>query len=426
MTSSSMTSSRLPAQNGELIDRRLPIRFTWNGKALNGLAGDTIASALMANGIKVVSRSMKYHRPRGYMTADYWDPNGFVQVGDDPNVRSGHRLAEEGMVVEPQNVWPNLDYDVKAANGLVGRFLSAGFYYKTFMQPQLWPMFEKVLATFAPGGTVDLETPLRLHDKRYAHPDVVVAGGGPAGMSAALAAAQAGSKVMLVEHNHHLGGHLLWGTDEDRELAARLANACVEAGVEILTDSTVTGRYEDNWVAIVQRSHPLAVERLIKARAKSLVVAPGLIERPYVFAGNDKPGVMLSGAVRRLINLYSVKPGSNAVVVTANAEGDAAVADLERAGIHVARVVDERAGEHLVSAEGSQKTVESVTLGDGSTVDCDLLVTAVGWTAPTSLLNMAGDRPVYDPAAARFFPGASIDNVLTTCLLYTSPSPRDS
>ncbi|MEM7322915.1 MAG: 2Fe-2S iron-sulfur cluster-binding protein, partial [Actinomycetota bacterium] len=309
------SSHRLPAQPGELIDRSAEVRFTWNGTSMTGLQGDTIASALMANGVRVVSRSMKYHRPRGYLTADYWDPNGFVQVGDEPNVRSGHRLVEPGMIIDPQNVWPSLDRDIKAANGLVGRFLSAGFYYKTFMKPQrLWPTFEKVLATFAPGGTVDLDTPHRLYDKRHTHPDVVVAGGGPAGMAAAIAAAEAGARVMLVEHTHHLGGHLLWGTDEDRALAARLAADAAAAGVEILTDSTVTGRYEDNWVAIVQRNHPLAEERLIKARAKVLVTAPGLIERPYVFQGNDKPGVMTSGAVRRLINLYGVRPGSRAVV----------------------------------------------------------------------------------------------------------------
>ena len=154
--------ARLPVQAGEVIDRDTPINFTWNGNPLFGFAGDTIASALMANGVRIVSRSMKYHRPRGYMTNDFWDPNAFVQVGDDPNVRSAHRLLENGMAIEAQNVWPSLDRDIKAANGLVGRFLSAGFYYKTFIRPQkLWPAYEKVLATFAPGGKVDLDTPHR-------------------------------------------------------------------------------------------------------------------------------------------------------------------------------------------------------------------------------------------------------------------------
>ena len=214
---------RLPSSAGEVIDRRRPLSFTWNGKKLSGFAGDTIASALAANGVTVMSRSMKYHRPRGLLTADYWDPNAFVQVGDEPNVRAAHRLLEAGMDVRAQNVWPSLKHDVKAANGLVGRFLTAGFYYKTFMKPAaLWPRYEHVLARFAPGGTVDLDTPHGYFDKRYAHPDVVVAGAGPAGLAAAIAAAEAGADVMLVEHEPLIGGHLLWGSHNDRATAATL------------------------------------------------------------------------------------------------------------------------------------------------------------------------------------------------------------
>ena len=408
-----MTMSRLARQSGEVIDRTTPVQFSWNGKTITGFAGDTIASAIAANGHRIMSRSMKYHRPRGLLTADYWDPNAFVQVGDEPNVRSAHRLVESGMMVTPQNVWPSLDYDIRAANQLVGRFLSPGFYYKTFIHPQkLWPAYEKVLSQFAPGGTVDINSALGYFDKRYTHPDVVVAGGGPAGLAAATAAATHGASVLLVEHEHHLGGHLRWGTDEDRSLADTLEAAAREVGVEILTNSTVTGRYEDNWLGIVQRSHPIATERLIKARAKTLIVAAGLIERPYVFAGNDRPGVMMAGAASRLIKMYGVKPGDRAVVFTANESGDAAAVDLERAGVDVARIVDARNGENIVSAEGSQKVVKAVTLGDGTTVDADLLVTAAGWTAPTSLLNMSGDRPIYDPIAARFFSNRTPNNVL--------------
>jgi sarcosine oxidase, subunit alpha len=410
---------RLPPRPGEVIDRSAPIRFTWRGRPYSGYAGDTIASALAASGVRVFSRSLKYHRPRGLLTASYHDPGVLVQVGPEPNVRGGHRLAEDGMDVRPQNVWPNLRFDVKAANRLVGRFLSPGFYYKTFMRPRrLWPAYEHVLQRFAPGGSVPDAPPPAYYDKRYAHPDVVVAGGGPAGMAAAVAAAQAGARVLLVEEEHALGGHLRWGGDADRGALAKLvADVAAADGIEVLTDSVVAGRYDGNWLAIVERSRragpgptatgdsgagSLPAERLIKARAGTLVVAAGLIERPYVFAGNDLPGVLLSTGARRLLNLYAVRPGERAVVLTANADGDAAAADLAAAGVEVARVLDARRGHGLVRARGRNR-VQAVDCSDGRTVECDLLVTATGWTAPTSLLNMAGDRPVFDPRANRFF-----------------------
>ena len=410
-----MTMSRLGAQPTEVIDRSTKLRLKWNGKRFSGFEGDTIASALAAAGEHVFSRSMKYHRPRGILTADYWDPNLLVQVGDDPNVRAGHRLLEAGMDVRAQNVWPSLHRDIKAANGLVGRFLTAGFYYKTFMRPQrLWPAYERVLATFAPGGKIDLDTPHRYHDKRYSHPDVVVAGAGPAGIEAALAAAATGARVLLVEHEHAVGGHLRYSSRESARTALDELRAALDASdVEVLTDSTVTGRYEDNWLGIVQRNHPIAVERLIKARAKVLVVAPGLIERPYVFSGNDRPGVITSGAARRLVNLWGVKPGERAVVFTANSDGDAAAADLDRVGVEIAAVIDGREGRRVSAAQGAPKRLEAVVAG-GTRMEADLLVVAAGWTAPTSLLNMAGDRPTYDPAAARFFASDPPGNVLAT------------
>lgn len=409
--------SRLAPQPGEVIDRRRPVTFTWNGRTHRGYHGDTIASALAASGVRIFSRSYKYHRPRGLLTADYLDPGCSVQVGDEPNVRGAHRLVEDGMAVSSQNTWPSLAFDVKAVNGLAARFLAPGFYYKTFIKPErLWPLYEKVLRRFVHAGQVSDGGSPSTFDKRYAHPDVVVAGGGPAGMAAAVAAARAGSTVMLVEEEHELGGHLRYGDADDlavlRDLRAQVA---AEPRIEVLTDSVVTGRFDDNWLAVVQRGLPQVFERLVKARAKTVVAAPGLIERPYVFEGNDLPGVMLSTAVRRLINLYAVCPGRRAVVLTANPEGDAAVADLRRANVEIAAVVDARAGERIVRATG-RSGVTGVQLSSGAEVACDLLVTAVGWTAPTSLLNMSGDRPVYRPSAARFLPDPERlpDNVLPT------------
>ncbi|HEX4658243.1 MAG TPA: 2Fe-2S iron-sulfur cluster-binding protein, partial [Streptosporangiaceae bacterium] len=187
-------SMRIAPQPGEVIDRATELTFNWNGKAFRGYAGDTIVSALAAAGERVFSRSMKYHRPRGLLTASFHDPGCMVQVGDEPNVRGAHRLLADGMAVTSQNTWPSLRFDVKAANRFAGRFLGAGFYYKTFMRPQaLWPAYESVLRRFVIGGSVSPDTPHTLPEKRHAHPDVLVAGGGPAGMAAALAAARAGA-----------------------------------------------------------------------------------------------------------------------------------------------------------------------------------------------------------------------------------------
>jgi sarcosine oxidase, subunit alpha len=397
---------RLGVQPGEVIDRDRELTFSWNGRPFPAYAGDTIVSALAAAGERVFSRSMKYHRPRGLLTASFHDPGCMVQVGDEPNVRGGHRLVTAGMRVTAQNSWPSLRFDAKAVNQLAGRFLTAGFYYKTFMRPQaLWPAYEGVLRRFVNGGTVSPDSPAARPEKRYAHPDVLIAGGGPAGMAAAAAAARAGASVLLIEEEHRLGGHLRFGDEADLAALGELERQVrAEPGIEVLTDSVVLGRYDGNWIAVLERgSGPAEGERLIKARAKTLVVAPGLIERPYVVQGNDLPGVMLSTAVRRLINLYAVRPGERAVVLSANAAGDAAVADLKRAGVEVARVEDARLGGDITAITG-RGGVRTVEVADGTKINCDLVVMAIGWTAPTSLLNMSGDRPVYSPQAARFFP----------------------
>jgi sarcosine oxidase, subunit alpha len=397
---------RAAPRPGEVIDRSAPFRFVWNGRSHWGFEGDTIVSALTASGERVFSRSFKYHRPRGVLTATFHDPNCLVQVDDEPNVRGAHRRLRPGMRVRAQNAWPSLGFDVGSANAALSRFMGAGFYYKTFIKPQrLWPAYEQVLQRFAAGGRVPANSPRGDYDKRYAHPDVLVAGGGPAGISAALAAAEAGASVMLVEEEYELGGHLRYGQAGELAVLAALRQAVTEqAGIEVLLNSAVTGRYDDNWVAVLQRELPRVTERLIKARPKVLVVAPGLIERPYVFEGNDLPGVMLATGARRLVNLYSVRPGRRAVVFTANEEGLAAAEDLDAVGVEVVQVVDARRGEGIRRARG-RSHVLAVELEDGADVACDLLVTAVGWTAPTSLLNMAGDVPRYDENAARFVPG---------------------
>jgi sarcosine oxidase subunit alpha len=405
---------RLTPQPGEVIDRSDSFSFSWNGRNRQAYRGDTIISALAAAGERVFSRSFKYRRPRGILSANFLDPGCQLQVDGEPNVRASHRQVEPGMVVRAQNVWPSLRHDLRSPNQWLSRFLTVGFYYKTFMKPGfLWPAYQKVLREMGtPGGTVSRNVQPARFDKRHAHPDVLVAGGGPAGLAAALGAAEAGARVLLVEEEHQLGGHLRWGDARELELLSELRGAiAARPEIEVLVDSVVTGRYDANWIAVVQRNLSGIDERLVKARAKVLVVAPGLIERPYVFEGNDKPGVMLSTAVRKLIHLYAVKPGRRAVVFTANQAGEEAAEDLERAGVEVTRLVDARRGERLLRAVG-RGGVQTVELGDGSRIAADLLVTAVGWTTPTALLNMAGDVSRFDHRAGRFFPSRLPDEVL--------------
>lgn len=410
-----MSPYRLDHRPGEVIDRARDLTFEWNGETHQALLGDTIASALAASGVRIFSRSYKYHRPRGILTATYHDPNLMVQVGDEPNVRAGHRRVEEGMEVDPQNAWPSLDFDIKASNRLVGRFLSPGFYYKTFMAPRpLWPAYQKVLSRFANGGVVDPETVPGRFDHRHVHPDVLVAGGGPAGMAAALAAADAGASVILVEEEPSLGGHLRYGSQQDLATLTELRDRVEpHPGIEVMTDAVVTGRFDHNWVSVVQRDVPGVTERMVKARVKCLVLAVGTLERPYVFKGNDLPGVMLSTAVRRLVNLYAVRPGDRAVVLTANTSGDAAIADLEAAGVEIAAVIDARTGGGIHEAAGS-KELSSVLDSRGRRVEADLLVTATGWTTPTALSDMSGGKNVYHAESARYVPTGLPDDVMAT------------
>ena len=203
------TSNRLHPKQGEAIDRSTTIRFTFDGVEYTAYPGDTVASALTAAGVKVLSRSFKYHRPRGLLCCSGHCPNCLVQIGDEPNVRACTRPVEEGMDVHAQNVWPSLNRDLLSLTQLGSRFMPVGFYYKTFIRPQkLWPLYEHTLRHIAGLGEVSLDTPPGEFDKQYLHTDVVVVGGGPAGISAALSAAEAGAQVLFFDESSALGGHL--------------------------------------------------------------------------------------------------------------------------------------------------------------------------------------------------------------------------
>jgi sarcosine oxidase subunit alpha len=418
-------SQRLPTRVGEVIDRRQVVQFTFAGKPYTAHPGDTIASALAANGVQLISRSFKYHRPRGLLCCAGHCPNCLVQIGNEPSVRACTRPVEEGMVVEPQNARPSLERDIMSLTQLGDRFLPVGFYYKTFIHPQrLWPVYERLLRGAAGLGKIDPQTmiPPGYH-KQYLHLDLAVIGGGPAGMQAAVTAAQAGARVALFDENSQLGGHTRYVQDSDGgELPAMQAPP---HNLMIYTDTTVLGWWEDNWLAAVSG------QRLYKIRAQSVIVASGAMEQPLVFDNNDLPGIMLGSGVQRLVNLYAVKPGEKAVIVTANHQGWQVAAACLAAGITVAAVVDERPAQKddlvqqlidagtavywhhtILRAAGSGRVQQAVIAPvdeqgqvnkDGQqNIACDLVALSVAWTPANGLLHQAGATIAYEPERAWF------------------------
>lgn len=421
---------RLQPQPAETIDRSREITFTFNGKSYIAYPGDTIASALAAAGVKRFSRSFKYHRPRGLLCCAGHCPNCLVQVGSELNVRSCTRPVEAGMTVKPQNAWPSLDRDIMALTAIGDRFLPVGFYYKAFIRPQaLWPLYETTLRHAAGLGKVDPNTPSGDYDKQYLQADVAIVGGGPAGLSAAIAAAEAGARVLLFDDSPAVGGHLRFSADGQKHLETLQDKLSQQSNVNVYTNTTVLGWYEENWLAAVMPQPNGA--RLFKIRAKSVVFATGAYEQPLVFDKNDLPGIMLGSAVQRLLHLYGVAPGTTAVVVTANDDGWQVAADLHAAGIEVAAIADSRTtintpvqlavsgvktllGHTIAAAEGSHEVRGAVlaplTTGGGvdrsaaQRIPCDLIAVSVGWAPAHGLLYQSGAKINYDETYDEFLP----------------------
>ena len=393
--------SRLPAQPGERIDRSTSVGFTFDGKRVEALAGDTIASALYAAGQRTFSRSFKYHRRRGLLCCAGQCPNCLVAVDGAPGVRACTEPVREGMEVEHLNASPSLEHDVMAVTDAVGGpFTPPGFYYKTFIRPRrLWPVYEKVLRHAAGLGKLRASQDEREWRTEYRrrHADVLVVGGGLAGLRAAIAAAEAGADVVLADEGPEPGGRAL--AEGGHERARELAEQARGAGVELLSSASVLGSF-DGLVPIWQAS------TLHQVRARQLVFATGVVEQPLVFAGNDLPGVMLAGGVRRLIALYGVAPGTRAVVATTSDRGLEAARALEGAGVEIVAVADLREGRTILEAEG-RKHVRAAVLGglDGSDerrFECDLVVVSGGVAPATSLVAQAGGRTAYDEARGHF------------------------
>ncbi len=428
-------ANRLPAPSGSLLDRSRTIRFQFEGRSYEGFGGDTIASALAANDVWTLSRSFKYHRPRGILTMAGLDANTLVQVGDEPNVLADRRAISDGLVVEGQNYSGSLEHDRETWIEMFGRFLPPGFYYKAFYRPKgAWKFWEPFIRRRAGLGKVNTAAHHGYYDKEYLFADVAVIGGGPAGLSAALQAAQSGAEVILIDEGAQLGGSLGYARfDLDggrgRALAAELVGAVqASATIRVLSDAVCSGLFADNWLAVIRGN------RLYKLRARATVIATGSLEQPSVFRNNDLPGVMLGSAAQRLIRLNGVRPGKQAVVVTANADGYGVAADLAEAGVVVEAVVDLRgeaapapqvvaaqklglrqiAGSAIVETiptlgkRGIQAARVGRITGPGEcdpaleTIDCDLVCMSVGYTPTAHLLHHAGAKFRYSDRSHMF------------------------
>ena len=375
------------AAPGRYLDRTRRITFTFDGKAMAGLAGDTLASALLANGRRLVGRSFKYHRPRGIVGLGSEEMNGLVGVGEgnrhEPNQRATQVELHDGLVAVSQNRWPSLELDVGAINGRLSRLLPSGFYYKTFMWPRaFWEsVYEPFIRRAAGLGKAARGRDPDAYEHMHVSCDVLVAGAGVAGLAAAEAAASAGLRVIIADETARFGGvaDIAGGTIEGRpqtEWTAERARGLAEAeNVHVLTRTTVAGHFHHNYLMMIERvsDHDPALvaagaprHRLWKVRAKQVVLATGAIERPIVFSNNDRPGVMLARAVRGFVHRYGVAPGERGVIFTNNDDAYRTALALKDAGVELSAVVDVRSNAEGPLIEATRQA--GITISRGAVI----------------------------------------------------------
>lgn len=414
-----MTGFRLA--NGGQIDRSRPVAFRFDGRPYSGFAGDTLASALLASGVMVFGRSFKYHRPRGVLGAGVEEPNALVTAGTggraEPNTRATDLFITDGLIASSQNRWPTLGFDVGAVIGFAAPFLPAGFYYKTFFGgPKLWLFYEYFIRRAAGLGPAPAHADPDHYQHRAAFCDVLVVGSGPAGLAAADAAVSAGQRVMLVEHDEAIGGSLhrdpaRVGDMPGREWAAAVHRRIVTSGGRVLTRTTASGYHDHDLVTLVERlveagatPGPLA-QRLWHVRAGRVILAAGTIERPMLFGGNDRPGVMLSSAVRSYVERFAVVPGRRVVVAGCTDDIYRTVNALVRAGAKVVATIDTRSGDFLHKAHGAPvKAVTAIIGGQAQRIACDLVAMSGGFTPSVHLHSQAGGALEWHDGCGAFVP----------------------
>jgi sarcosine oxidase subunit alpha len=430
------------AAGGGLIDRTKTIRFSFDGQSFEGHPGDSLASALLANGVSLMGRSFKYHRPRGVLAAGVEEPNALVSVGTggrfEPNTRASDLFLYDGLEAVSQNRWPSLETDFGALNSLIARFIPAGFYYKTFLGPPwLWKLYEHFIRRAAGLGSAPTAAEVDAFEHRAAFCDVLVVGAGPAGLAAALAAAESGARVILAEQDARLGGGLLadpapidgqdglaWIDGVESRLAA--------LGARVLKRTTAAGYYDHNQLSLIERrveagQAPGAgglAQRLWRVRAGRVILAQGSIERPLLFSNNDRPGVMLAQAAKTYARRYGVLPGRKVIVATNNDRAYGAALALADAGAEIVALLDSRKSADrpifeaararfpvhfdsaLVAATGAKAVTGANALiaGQAQTFDADLIAVSGGFTPVVHLHMQAGGTLHWDETAGAFTP----------------------
>ena len=433
---------------GGRIDRSRPLAFSFDGQGYQGFAGDSLASALVASGVTLFGRSFKYHRPRGLVGMGPEEPNALVSVDRGParitpNLRAPQVALHEGLMAKSQNRWPSLKFDVAALNDVFGALFPAGFYNKTFMWPRsAWEhLYEPVIRQLAGLGDSPVARDPDHYDATYAHCDVLVVGGGMAGIAAALDAAAQGGRVFLIDEQDELGGGALSDLAQWADLNALKDRLAAAANVTVLTRTVAFGYYHQNFIGATQylTDHLAPAqadgprERLWRIRAGEVVLAQGAIERPLVFHGNDVPGVMLASAGRTLALRYGVAVGQAVVVMAAHDSGWRDAVALAQAGVTVAAIIDVRGvvsadladaariagiAVHIgsaITAVHGRHAVKGVTFaaggtGRGARLACDAVLMAGGWTPSVHLWSHAKGSLVWNDAWGAYLPGTAIEN----------------